>query len=46
MVNLSELLINLVRMVVPKLLVGINQKVCGRDNSLKGRVTSSWTAGG
>jgi hypothetical protein len=29
MVNVSELLINLVSIAVPKLLTGTNQKVCG-----------------
>ncbi|AUT51876.1 hypothetical protein C2L66_08435 [Paraburkholderia caribensis] len=30
-VNVSELLLNLVNNAVPKLLIGTNQKVCGRS---------------
>jgi hypothetical protein len=41
MVNVSELLINPVRIEVPKLLLGINQNGVRSDNPLKARVTSS-----
>lgn len=30
MTNISELLINVVRIDKPKMLTGLNQKVCGR----------------
>jgi len=41
MANVSELLINLVSIAMPKLLIGINQNGVRSDNSLEYRVTSS-----
>lgn len=46
MVNVSELLINLVSSEVPKLLLGMNQKVCGRITRSKLGLRRRWTAGG
>jgi hypothetical protein len=46
MVNVSELLINPVRIEVPKLLLGINQKVCGRLTRSKLGLRRHQTAGG
>jgi len=45
MVNVSELLINPVRIEVPKLLLGINQKVCGRLTRSKLGLRRHRTAG-
>ncbi len=41
MANVSELLINLVSIAMPKLLLGINQNGVRSDNPLEYRVTSS-----
>ncbi|CAH2788461.1 MAG: hypothetical protein CBARDMAM_2467 [uncultured Caballeronia sp.] len=46
MVNVSELLINPVRIEVLKLLLGINQKVCGRLTRSKLGLRRLQTAGG
>jgi hypothetical protein len=44
-VNASELLINLVRIVVPKLLLGIDQKVCGRLSRSNLETRRRWAVG-
>jgi hypothetical protein len=45
MVNVSELLINPVSRKMPKLLIGINQKVCGRIARCKFGLRRHWTVG-
>ncbi len=44
--NISELLINVVSITVPKLLIGINQKVMRPVVLVKGRNTSSYMVAG
>ncbi|CAH2810466.1 MAG: hypothetical protein CBARDCOR_6817 [uncultured Caballeronia sp.] len=46
LINVSELLINPVRIEVLKLLLGINQKVCGRLTRSKLGLRRLQTAGG